>query len=1340
MSNVSNKNVNIYIDQSSATQAFENLQKKADGFSSKIEKARDRQKQLNEEIKKVGPDGKGIEKLDAEYRKLEKDIAATTVKMTENAAAQNKIKQAIDSGLRPTFAQLNTQVSKLRNELKNMSEDAPGYAEKFVAFRKASNEINRLNQSMNAAEKAQRSWMNDAKTVAFGVVIGNTVQSAIASIGGYLSGILSGNAKLSDSLSDIEKSTGLSTEAVKELNSQLSKIDTRTKTADLREIAVGLGQIGEAANKANVEAIDKIVVALGDEFGGGAKEITTTLSVLRNNLQDIKTGDYATDVSHIGNALNTLGAEGLATAPVVTDIANRIAGIGQTFGLTSGQILGTAATFQELGIETERGSTAITKLFQKIGAEPEKFAKVAGIGVNQFKELINRDMLGAFDAVAAGAKKAGANNIVFSQILKELDADGSGAGEVLSKLGANHELLTKKVNTATDALKSNSSITEEFTKKNNNLAAELAKLNKDFESLIQSKSLADAFASGVRGVRHFIEAIKSVPQFLRENSTALTLLVAGIALLNASYIKSAFIIAQDTVARVANTVVTKAIAIANNIAIRSQMAYIIATELFTGKIKLAAAAQQFYAYVLTGSLGPIGAVIAVIGGLIILLNSLPAKLSAAEKAQKDYNEVTAEAAKNIITEKVELEALLKVAKDETKNKQEREKAIDAINAKMPDYIEKLTLENINTEKGAGLINQYVEALGKKALAQAYMSKLQDLYNKQIEIENSSLEDNVSWYNALYNQIKNGSNFSAAAVDNIQDGIKKRLESTNAIKEEIKLLKERFDLDLKNGKAVLDIPGTSTAKPKNLSATNPFGPSDADKKAQEERLRLREKYADLIQKLNEKVAKSEGDELDAAYAKINNQLEANIKLIDELLKKGAISAKESGGAIKLAVEAATKASDEAFQVFTDKLNKQRGTAVIIPIKGEVEEIDINKLIKNAQAAGDAMNASLARADKSKSDDKLRNGSPKERLNEQLRLLEQEKQQRLNVANITVSEITTIEQDFNEQSAELIKQKFNAQVQAIGELALQAVAILDQFNQARNNREKAALDRELRGNDAKKKSIETLYKQGVISRVEADKRIRQLDIDADKKKEDLEKKQFERNKRIQIAQALINGALAITAVFASRPGLADVFSLGVARAIMVGITVATTAAQIAAITSAKFGKGGRLNGPSHSNGGMPVINPNTGQKEAEVEGGEYILSKATVANNRSLADALLHSSMHNGGMSISHPQWKTREYKQIDFSGVTQSIRQLKYAEGGVFAKQAAGNNENSQSSTDLLNTLNTMMNVLQQVQASNIALQQQLQQPIKAVSSISLNQLDDAYKLRDDITKEAALNQ
>lgn len=46
---------------------------------------------------------------------------------------------------------------------------------------------------------------------------------------------------------------------------------------------------------------------------------------------------------------------------------------------------------------------------------------------------------------------------------------------------------------------------------------------------------------------------------------------------------------------------------------------------------------------------------------------------------------------------------------------------------------------------------------------------------------------------------------------------------------------------------------------------------------------------------------------------------------------------------------------------------------------------------------------------------------------------------------------------------------------------------------------------------------------------------------------------------------------------------------------------------------FGLGGRLDGPSHSNGGMPVFNPATGEKVAEMEGKEGIINAHSMSDN-------------------------------------------------------------------------------------------------------------------------------
>lgn len=1380
MSDVTNKRLNIYIDQASAELALEKLQKRYDKLTESIDKGKAAGKNMTAEIKKL----------------------------SETEAAIKGVQEQIDKGLAPSIRQQSTLVNKLRNELMNLSQSDSGFDKKVEAYNKAKLELNRLNEAIGNVGKAEKSWLQEAKVVAFGVLVGNTVTSVVESIGGYFSGMISGNAKLSDSLSDIEKSTGLSASQVAKLNSELGKIDTRTATSDLREIAVGLGQIGEEANKANVAAIDQIVVALGDEFGGGAKEITTTLSVLRNNLQDIKTGDYATDVSRIGNAINTLGAEGLATAPVVTDIANRVAGVGQTFKLTSGQILGTAATFQELGIETERGSTAITKIFQKIGAEPEKFAKVAGMGIKEFTQLVNTDMLGAFEAVAQGVKKAGGNNVVFSQILKELDADGIGAGEVLSKLGANSELLTKKVDTATEALKSNASITDEFAKKNNNLAAELAKLNKDFESLIQSKSIADFFASGVRGTRNFISAIKAVPAFLKDNQTAIYLIITGLAVMNASYISAGIAIAKNSVATAYNTVVTKAKAAWDVVATASTSAYIVATNLLTGKITLATAAQRLWNIAISFGLGPIGLIIVAIGALAVALNAMPKTYSAAERAAQDFADVQAEANKAIIDERVNLSALLAVAKDETKSKQERQKAIDAINAKMPEYIDKLTLENVTTAKGASIINEYIEVLGKKALAQAYMSKLQELYNKQIEVENSSIEDNVKWYQTLWSIVSSGNSPTSAMMKNIETGVKARQESSKAIKDEIDLLKKKFDADLKNGKALLELPSTKKTATSDGTATNPFGNKADDKeaKSQSDLLKRLQDFKFELEQIGKDGDIKEIDRVKKKYAELmaeasqhgvsligleNEKNRAIAFLLDKEAKEQEakrkkqfeeLSAKEYENQQKLTAEYFERTKQaEAQRYANGEIDRKQYEINIglIDLAGKRQQLqnaeDYSGTVKKAEEDLLVFKKNIT---KEEIDDAIRK---REKLVENERLMVElqakaavarlenkvgasapgtgqryaaEKALRVEQERQAIAEIERQEADYRQRGIafttefEDLKQKIRdeyAQKDAEADITYytgkidkvlgyiqNTLSILDQFNQARTAKENAQLNNELKANDKRRKNIEALQKNRVITEVEARKRLADIDNEEQKRKDELEKKQQARNKRIAIAQAIINGALAITNILATVPK----FDFGVASAIQIGLAIATTAAQIATISGTKYAKGGVAQGASHAEGGIKLYDTRSKQVVGEMEGDEpyMILSKNFRRNNPDFIAAALDSSMNRDGARITLPQWQSRQYRPIDYAGITSNISKYKFATGGVVgsANAPAVNND------DTLQLLSSLVAQSTEVMAAHAAATQQLNSQLaKGIrGDWRWNELNDMETNRNNILSEA----
>ena len=121
--------------------------------------------------------------------------------------------------------------------------------------------------------------------------------------------------------------------------------------------------------------------------------------------------------------------------------------------------------------------------------------------------------------------------------------------------------------------------------------------------------------------------------------------------------------------------------------------------------------------------------------------------------------------------------------------------------------------------------------------------------------------------------------------------------------------------------------------------------------------------------------------------------------------------------------------------------------------------------------------------------------------------------------------------------------------------------------------------------------------------------------ERKQEALAKKKRKEQKKWQLAQAIISGALAITNGFATKPFV----PLGIA---MGSLASTLTAVQIATIASQKtYAKGGVLDsrsvatGPRHSQGGIKLqpygIN-------AEIEGGEFVTNRKSTSSNLPLLE--------------------------------------------------------------------------------------------------------------------------
>ena len=450
-------------------------------------------------------------KLEAEAKELRASLKGLKKDTEEWTRANDKLKEvnANMAKVREQMGLTGMTMKQLTSYQKELQMEWNGLTRGTKEFAKVDAELKRV----NSAIAQQRAELKGTAGV-WGFLkseIGKFGALTLAALGidaliGQISNWISRNAKLSDSLADIRKTTGLSAEGVDQLSKKLGELNTRTSKNDLLMIAKSGGQLGIASKDilAFTASVDKLNVALGDEFGS-AEQITKDMGALRNIFSDIKSDQIDQDMLRIGNAINELGATGSATGDVVADMAGRIGGVGVPLGLASGEVLGLAATMQELNINTERGSTAVVKILQKMGTDYKEFAKVAGMDTQKFKELLDKDLFGAFTKVVEGVGKTKGGMAEFSTVMDRLKIDGAGASELVGKLSGNMDLLKGRVDLANTSLKGTDSIMNEFNIKNETFGAQIEKLQ---------KRLAGMFVSGaiMQGMQKFVGYLNEITE------------------------------------------------------------------------------------------------------------------------------------------------------------------------------------------------------------------------------------------------------------------------------------------------------------------------------------------------------------------------------------------------------------------------------------------------------------------------------------------------------------------------------------------------------------------------------------------------------------------------------------------------------------------------------------------------------------------------------------------------------------------------------------------------------------------------------------------------------------
>jgi len=748
-----------------------------------------RNKELKQEKRQLANAGK---KESAQYKALDKELRQNNRTLKEKKARMNALQKEIGvTGL--TMNQLSKRASKLRLQLHNM---VPGSAQ----YKRYSAELKGIDSRLKELRLNARATRSSIGRVADGfnryAALGASVIATGTGMVLSLQKVLDYNSKLSDSQADVMKTTGLTKDEVDELTKSFGMFTTRSARSELLKLAEDAGRLGITGVKNlndYVKVANQVKVALGDDLSDEAiREVGKMTKVFEVGEQTGR--DYAGALMSVGSAINEVSASGANQANYLVNFMKRTGGIAKVVDISADKIIGLGAAFDEMGVSQEIAATAASKTLAAMYEDVDAFATAAQIPVDDFRKMMEED---ANEAFIAFVKSFSDSTVGAEELIKRLsgvEIGGERGARAILSLAQGIDVVRKRQKTAAEALQEATSLTEEYNVKNNNLAATLQKVQKRLIGLVSSESIVNWLKSGVEWFAKFIGASEDATgevTIWRSRLLAVVKVMAVVLAAVLSYNAALKLSALWTARASAVTKIHYALLLAQEIATKSLA---IAKALLTGNIKKAVLAYR--ALTAAMALNPIGAALAIVGAAVAAYYAFSESAEEAASKQSLLSDASKKVASDLASEKNEVEALIAVSRDETASRGARLVAIRKLNKISPEYLGNLNLENIATKEGKTALKDYTAALEQASRAKALKAMLDEKSRELLDKENSSLEDNIDFWDKAWATIKGGFNPVSTQNNLIEKAILSKRENVEATKAEIKILKELYAEQMK----------------------------------------------------------------------------------------------------------------------------------------------------------------------------------------------------------------------------------------------------------------------------------------------------------------------------------------------------------------------------------------------------------------------------------------------------------------------------------------------------------------------------------------------------------------
>lgn len=443
----------IIVQQDSARQQMVELEKQMRNASRELSKLK---KQFGENSEQYKAQAAVVRNLKQQYDDLFNEIGIGHLSLKELANRQrelNAILRNIDPSL-PEWKQYNQQLKEVNARIKELKGTA---TETGLSLGKLADGFNRY------------------------AAIGASALATLTGMTLTMRKCVDEYAQMEEAESQVIKYTGMTAEEVKQLNEEFKAMDTRTPREELNRLAGEAGKLGITGVqevREFVEAANMINVALGEDLGEEAvNQIGKLSQMFGDESRTLKDNMLA-----IGSAVNQVAQSTSASEPYLVQFTARMGGVGKQAKMSVTDIMGFASALDQNMLRSEMASTALSGLIMRIYQEPAKYAKLAGMDVEQFTQLVETDVNEAVMSFLSALNKMGGMAQI-APVLKEMQLSGAEAASVISTLAGNVDLVRKEQENANKAFTEGTSITNEYAVQNNTVQARLEKLQNDFKNV-----------------------------------------------------------------------------------------------------------------------------------------------------------------------------------------------------------------------------------------------------------------------------------------------------------------------------------------------------------------------------------------------------------------------------------------------------------------------------------------------------------------------------------------------------------------------------------------------------------------------------------------------------------------------------------------------------------------------------------------------------------------------------------------------------------------------------------------------------------------------------------------